>query len=672
MTDTPETASREESEDSSPDIPPPSLVGEVISGRYRIEAELGVGGMGAVYRAEHTLMRKRVAIKVLHPEMTRLPEVVARFEREAMAAAHIEHPNVAAATDFGKLDDGSFFLVLEYVEGQSLRDVIGRGPVEPSRAVHISRQIAAALVRAHGLGIVHRDLKPENVMLVERDGDKDFAKVLDFGIAKVPTAQFDKRKTGGQQKTLTRMGMVYGTPEYMAPEQALGQEVDARADLYALGIILYEMLVGRRPFESDNPVTLLGMQVTKSPPLFQDVAPDLQIPGELEALVMELLEKEAGRRPSDARQTLEALEQLEPYLRVSAPSAAALRASRSGVANAATQMALRGSADEAESLRRLPGGSALRELWLRLEPWLERVREQAQRIDVQKLRAELNRVHGKLPSRLRVIPPLVLAATVVGLSLAVMLSGITLFCLSRPPEEARVMLEPGVWLAPTVSSAMAAQADKPTDDELQDAVAKGPEALEALAAKFPTDPRPIKLLGRLYMVQLQPTKALDAYRRLFKLDPKMLSDSEVQENVALAATRPESEDYAFQIMEREMGSQGVDVLYRLAFESKGKSAKATARAARSLKTDAIRKKASKAALVALDLRAAGSCESKYKLLDRAREEGDARTLVQLRPLFSNTGCGFLGIADCWKCMRRSSLLADTVKAIEERTKGDAQ
>src|SRR6267154_11473 len=150
---------------------PQSLVGAVLGGRYHVEKLIGEGGMGAVYQAEHTHMRKRLALKVLHADMSRLPEVVARFEREAMAAAHIDHPNVAAATDFGKLDDGSFFLVLEYVEGESLREAIDAGRLELGRALHVTRQIASALARAHALGIVHRDLKPENIMLVHREGD---------------------------------------------------------------------------------------------------------------------------------------------------------------------------------------------------------------------------------------------------------------------------------------------------------------------------------------------------------------------------------------------------------------------------------------------------------------------------------------------------------------------
>ena len=221
-------------------------VGTVLAERYRIDALLGEGGMGRVYAAEHVLMRKRLAIKVLHRELTTVPEVVARFEREAMAAANIEHANVAAATDFGKLADGSVFLVLEFVQGKNLRDEIATGPFSEARALHVARQIASALGSAHALNIVHRDLKPENVMLVDRGGDPDFVKVLDFGIAKVPIGEVDRAPTAktAARTPITKAGMVFGTPEYMAPEQALGQTVDGRADLYALGVILFEMLAG--------------------------------------------------------------------------------------------------------------------------------------------------------------------------------------------------------------------------------------------------------------------------------------------------------------------------------------------------------------------------------------------------------------------------------------------
>src|ERR1700722_19088495 len=306
------TPARQESPARKSDRPslrpggPESLVGHTLSGRYLIERLIGEGGMGAVYQAEHTHMRKRLAVKVLHPEMSRLPEVVARFEREAMAAAHIEHPNVAAATDFGKLDDGSFFLVLEFVEGTSLRDAINPGPMELGRALHVARQISSALARAHALGIVHRDLKPENVMLVRREEDADFVKVLDFGIAKVPVGSLvgEHKATPGQ--ALTQLGMVYGTPEYMAPEQALGQPIDARADLYALGAMMFEMITGARPFDHESKVTLLGMHVTAPIPRMSERAPAANVPPEIEAMVTRLLAKEAGARFADAKELIEA------------------------------------------------------------------------------------------------------------------------------------------------------------------------------------------------------------------------------------------------------------------------------------------------------------------------------------------------------------------------------
>ena len=213
-----------------------ALLGTILAGRYRIEQLLGSGGMGAVYRAEHVHMRKAVAVKVLHREMTAFPEVVARFEREAVAAGRIDHPHVVSASDFGQLEDGSFYLALEFAEGHSLAKLVHtEGALQPERALRIARQIAEALQAAHGVGIVHRDLKPENVMLVVKDSDPDYVKVLDFGIAKI------KVEGAAEQPALTQIGTVFGTPEYMSPEQARGEPADARADLYTVGVILYEM-----------------------------------------------------------------------------------------------------------------------------------------------------------------------------------------------------------------------------------------------------------------------------------------------------------------------------------------------------------------------------------------------------------------------------------------------
>jgi serine/threonine-protein kinase len=240
-----------ETDPTTPDIPCSSALsaGDVVAERYRIEAMLGEGGMAVVYRVTHTHLRKSYALKVLRPEWSSLPEMVARFEREAIAAGRIQSPHVVAATDCGRLTDESFFLVMEYVEGATLRRVLAGRALEPARAIHILRGILVALGAAHALGIVHRDVKPENVMLVERHGEPDFVKVLDFGLAK-----FDVSAAGnesGGAPALTQAGTVMGTFKYMAPEQALGQPVDARSDIYSAGVILFEMLSGACPFRGD-------------------------------------------------------------------------------------------------------------------------------------------------------------------------------------------------------------------------------------------------------------------------------------------------------------------------------------------------------------------------------------------------------------------------------------
>jgi len=276
--------------------------GAVIAGRYRILSLIGVGGMGAVYRAEHVHMRKTVALKLLHPELLRVEEVVQRFEREAIAAARIDHPNVVAANDFGKLDDGSFYLVLEYVDGTSLRQLLEQGPLPFARSLNVARQTTLALGAAHAAGIVHRDLKPDNVMLVPEADGTDRVKVLDFGIARVapPSENRDATK-------LTRVGVVMGTVAYMSPEQAVGQEIDERTDLYSLGVMLYEMIAGVVPFDAELPSQVLARQLVEAPPPLPAGTPPA-----LAQLVYDLMEKKADARPPTADAVLERLVALTP------------------------------------------------------------------------------------------------------------------------------------------------------------------------------------------------------------------------------------------------------------------------------------------------------------------------------------------------------------------------
>ncbi len=285
------------------------LIGAVVGDRYRILTRIGVGGMGAVYRAEHTMMRRDLAIKVLLPELGGKDEFARRFEREAESASRLQHPNIISVTDFGHMPDGALFLAMEFLAGESLGDVIHAGPVPRERALKIIRQILRGLDHAHAAGVVHRDLKPDNIMLVERDGQTDVVKILDFGIAKV-TAPVSGG--GAHGNPLTQAGVIFGTPEYLSPEQALGEVVDARADIYAAGVILYEMLAGRKPFESEDKVKIISMHLAHVPPRIRDVAPSsVDVPVALEQVVLQALEKSRENRFATATAFLQALEDAE-------------------------------------------------------------------------------------------------------------------------------------------------------------------------------------------------------------------------------------------------------------------------------------------------------------------------------------------------------------------------
>ncbi|WP_437589380.1 protein kinase domain-containing protein [Sorangium sp. So ce1000] len=293
-----------------------SYLGRVISKRYRIDEVIAMGGMGAVYRGEHVHMHKRVAIKILHPDTERLPELVQRFEREAIAGAHIQHRNVATATDFGEAEDGSFFLVLEYVRGTTLYEIIRRGPVPVARAALIARQLAAALGATHAMGIVHRDVKPRNVMVIEPQGD--LVKLIDFGLAKVSVDQLRKSvaspesaRAGAESLPvrLTTAGVIFGTIAYLAPESALGMDfVDERADLYALGLIFYEMLAGKHPFPAKDPVELFNQHRSAPVLAIAERSPGVVVPPAIEAVVRLLLEKQPRARFGNAEEVIAALD----------------------------------------------------------------------------------------------------------------------------------------------------------------------------------------------------------------------------------------------------------------------------------------------------------------------------------------------------------------------------
>ncbi len=284
--------------------------GAVVAGRYRIIKKLAAGGMGEVYQAEHVELHKQFAVKVMLPALSNDQEFVNRFKREAISASRIGQQNIIDISDFGQTDDGRFYFVMEFLDGVTIASLLHRqGALPVQRMVNVALQTTRALAAAHAQGIVHRDMKPENVMVLQRPGQPDFVKVLDFGVAKVSTGPGQ----GGQ----TQLGLVVGTPQYMSPEQAMGVAVDARTDTYALGLILYEMLSGTPTFRGDTASILMVKQVTEPARPF---APELAaaVPATLHDLIFQMLEKDPNSRPPNLDVVVETLETLLAHLKVGA------------------------------------------------------------------------------------------------------------------------------------------------------------------------------------------------------------------------------------------------------------------------------------------------------------------------------------------------------------------
>ena len=269
--------------------------------------------MGCVYLAEHVSIRRPLALKLLHPEIGEIDEVKKRFEREAFAIGRVDHPNCVNVSDFGQFDDGTFYMVLELLDGVLLFDLLEKQTrVEWKRALHIGRHVLSALAYAHGAGIIHRDVKPENVILVQQDGDPDFAKILDFGIAKLHDDNKPESDTGllTNDNKLTQQGITIGTPTYIAPEQAYGMSIDGRADLYSLSVMLYEMITGVPPFDADEVGALLRMHVSGTVPTFAEAAPGVEVPEAVEQLVRHGLKKKADARIGSAEEYIDRIDEI--------------------------------------------------------------------------------------------------------------------------------------------------------------------------------------------------------------------------------------------------------------------------------------------------------------------------------------------------------------------------
>jgi hypothetical protein len=624
-------------------------VGSVLGGRYRIVRVLGAGGMGVVYRGEHVHMHKPVAIKVLHKHMTAVPEIVARFEREAVAAGRIQHPHVAAATDFGKLDDGSFYLALEYVDGRSLQSLIAGGAMPVVRALLIARQIAEGLSAAHAAGIVHRDLKPDNVQLVSREGYDDWVKILDFGIAKV---QLGDATTG---QPLTQLGTVFGTPEYMSPEQAQGHAVDARSDLYALGVMLFEMLSGKIPFDADDVVVLITRHVMQPPPPLP-----ASIPGGVQRLVSDLLAKKPEDRARDAAEVVHRIERLlenpdiAPFGSIP-PGATSRPPPASGTASTAAPP---GQGHVAVAVART---GAIARAAIRL---LSRgVRTFGQRLSPKLLRSvRLGPVMAPLGAWLLGGVGLVLA----GVLLALLVLRRDAASTSAPVGSAS-NLDPAAAV-PSRPGLSEEERHKKLLLRAESGDAKAIAEVEALPEKQVEESLAV---ARGRCARREMVACVAAYTAAVMRFTRLRSDRSLLPDVRRAAEHPLAYEDAMRLAAHQLGEGGVDVLFDVWTGTKKSTEQAAVhRRARAFLDDgSVRGHASPALGALLELERAEKrrrCKEAERALASLAEHGDQRALPVLERFGTTRGCGLLDLGDCWGCLRGTKALLLAQEAVKAR------
>ncbi len=456
-------------------------LGTVIDGRYRLDALLGKGGMGVVYRAEHVALRRTVAVKLLHPSLAAVSDLRQRFEREAIAIGRIDHPNCVSVTDFGKLADGSLFLAMELLDGRSLGDLMdAEAPLAPGRALRLLRHILSGLGHAHGVGIVHRDVKPENVFVVSDAEGAEVAKILDFGIAKVIGGE------GGDEVKLTQAGVAFGTPVYMSPEQAFGNPLDGRSDLYAASVLAYEMMCGKPPFYADDKLELLSMHTSRPPPPMAEVRARVlgprvtmaPIPPEVEALLARGLAKRREDRWSNAADYIAALDGVLAEI----GSRAAIDVPGGGAATTA-------SSTTGSHVLSTAGGEDL--------------------VTAQ-VPAELTRPGALLAGRRRL-----LTAAIV-LVVAGVLGGVAATLWRHDPTPPAPAIDPG-----TVAGRAAAQLQRGKPAEAIKTIESAPDEAKA-------DPEAQIQLGLAYAAARRNDAAVGAYRRALQLDGERSKDGRVR------------------------------------------------------------------------------------------------------------------------------------------------
>lgn len=604
-----------------------ALIGQTIADRYLVKSLLGEGGMGAVFLAEHVMMKKPVALKVLHGELSSNQEIVARFQREARAAAAINHPNICAATDFGRLDGGSgaFFLVMEYLDGRTLESVLrARKRLTPARAIHIVDQILSVLELAHSKGIVHRDLKPENVMLVDWDGQDDVVKIMDFGIASMRQGDED------EDTRLTRAGVAYGTPTYMSPEQVAGQQdIDGRADIYTLGAMFFEMLTGQPPFDGKSITALMSQHLTKAPPTMSEMPAAPQFAPELEAIVKKMLEKEREDRFQDASSLRQALDDLPETLTTT-----------SDLAIAPTSKM---EPDILITQKSAPPAPTL-------------IIEAKQRFD-------------SLPQHFQFVTlgiPILFGLIIIGGIFAIGLAATDEPLPDDPTERAAAK-------SAETSKNLAEERDDfiSSIDGMRPALEKmaagdHDEArgmLEKMAPGLENNPHFHYYMGLAQDADKKHGKALESFEKAIGLDARYNQDEKLAEIVIEAFDRKKTREKASAMLDGELLEAATPKLAKLATDDSSKKTRAAA-------VKLLKEKKQWEALGSwrqhtIEFKNTSGCSSRSEVIAKLEKDEDPRALDVLREYADKPkrGCGLLKNKDCYSCIRDD--LARAIETLEK-------
>jgi tRNA A-37 threonylcarbamoyl transferase component Bud32 len=584
------------------------LVGRILEDRYEVISRLGEGAMGAVYEVRHLRLGKPFAMKVIHAELAQVDEFVERFEREALSCSRLAHPNCISVTDFGRASSGELFLVMEYVLGKPLNELIQEKPLPVGKALEVTRQVLVGLHHAHQQGIIHRDIKPDNVMQVEGEGGSWRVKILDFGIAKVPM--------GDQKgKQLTKAGVVFGTPEYMAPEQALVAGVDARADLYATGVMLWRMLTGKPLFEGDGPVEILSAKLSNTAPSLEQVAPGL-FSERLQGFLARALEREPSSRFADASEMLDALREIENEL-------------GRGLAVTPRPTAVQALVSRASEVPRRATGV--------FTDWYSCAGDAAQPTWSGRLKGLVTTGQGRI----------VLGAAFALLCLLVLVPVLALVGDSGPPAPPRVEGSSGSgWLMGVKDAVQPAR--QPKEDELSPKIkerltkvrlfmAKGHcrEAsldLKNLAQEQPKLARVHYLLGAALTCRQLHKEAWTSYTRAVQLDPSFKKDARIIEDAQRLLKHRKAEVQArlaaLNFLGTKVGKTALPILIEAATSNDSRHVREHAAAL--VKWHGAEAKIDRLVALSLDLSQLPTCKERAEVVEKLRDLGDPRAIPALR------------------------------------------